>query len=217
MGLSADDLRTALEVLLKLGLSAVLGGAIGWERELHGRPAGVRTHMLMVIGVVLFAEVSKAFGGQDTGRIAAQIVTGVGFLGAGTILRTGMEIKGLTTAASIWCAAAIGMAISVGGAFFVVASVATLLALVTLTVVDNLERRFAPDIHARELLVQVRSREETGPLIERIEKSGGKVEGVRINVLGEGFLLRLRVTGSRNELMQTVLGDVGVMSAEWSD
>ena len=86
----AFDVKTAgiaIDVLIKLGIGAAIGGAIGYEREFHGRPAGIRTHMLMVLGVVLFCEVSKAFAPNDQARIAAQIVTGVGFLGAGTILR----------------------------------------------------------------------------------------------------------------------------------
>jgi len=89
---------------------------VGWEREVHGRPAGMRTHMLLVIGVVLMCEVSRAFSpAGDPARIAAQIVTGVGFLGAGAIMRIGMEVKGLTSAASLWTVTGIGMAVSVGG------------------------------------------------------------------------------------------------------
>ncbi|HXH60720.1 MAG TPA: MgtC/SapB family protein, partial [Fimbriimonadaceae bacterium] len=81
---TSGSLAIVMNVLAKLGLGALLGGAIGFERERSGRPAGIRTHMLLVIGVVLFSEVSKYFGGPDQARIAAQIVTGVGFLGAGT-------------------------------------------------------------------------------------------------------------------------------------
>src|SRR4051794_32828665 len=97
--------QVALAILLKLGLGAILSGFVGWERELHGRPAGVRTHMLVATGVILLCEVSKAFPGQDKSRIAAQIVTGIGFLGAGTIFRMGGEVRGLTSAASVWAIA----------------------------------------------------------------------------------------------------------------
>ena len=143
---TSDSLLAALDILIKLGIGVALGGAIGYEREVHGRPAGIRTHMLVVLGVILFSEVSRVFGG-DQGRIAAQIVTGIGFLGAGTILRLGAEIKGLTTAASIWACAGIGMAVSVGGPFLIVAVAATAMALFTLAVVENFERRIAPASH----------------------------------------------------------------------
>src|SRR4051794_33486755 len=125
----------ALAALIKLGIGAVLAFFIGWERERSGRPAGIRTHMLVVVGVILFTEVSKGFPGADPSRVAAQIVTGIGFLGAGTILRNGLEIKGLTTAASIWAAAGIGMCVSLGGAYMLIAIAATVLALITLAVV----------------------------------------------------------------------------------
>src|SRR4051794_37987050 len=106
---SPAGLGILTEILLKSVIALVLAAAIGWEREVHGRPAGMRTHMLLVLGVVLFSEASKAFGSQNPDRIAAQILTGVGFLGAGTIMRMGPQVKGLTSAASIWATAAIGV------------------------------------------------------------------------------------------------------------
>src|SRR5579862_6109338 len=123
-GLFAIDqkgLELIFVVLVKLAIGAVLGGLIGWERERGGRAAGIRTHMLIVFGVILFCEVSKVFVGTEPNRIASMIVTGIGFLGAGTIMRVGPEVKGLTTAASIWAVSAIGMSLSVGGAFMTVA------------------------------------------------------------------------------------------------
>jgi putative Mg2+ transporter-C (MgtC) family protein len=140
-----DAWSVLLGALLKLGIAAILGGLIGWERESHGRPAGIRTHMMTVIGVVMFSEVSKHFATGDPTRIAAQIVTGIGFLGAGTILRHGPEIRGLTTAATLWAAAGIGMAVSTGGVYIVIAVAATLLSLFTLEVVERFEKRVNPD------------------------------------------------------------------------
>jgi putative Mg2+ transporter-C (MgtC) family protein len=108
-------------VTLRLGLAAVLGGAIGVERELRDREAGIRTHLLVSLGSALFTLVS-AYGFHefltsgdavvrtDPTRIAAQIVTGIGFLGAGAIIREGLSVRGLTTAATLWVVAAIGMA-----------------------------------------------------------------------------------------------------------
>ena len=105
-----------LELLARLILAAVLGGAIGAERELNDQPAGLRTHMLLTTGACLFTLVSAyGFGrGTDPSRIAAQIVTGIGFLGGGAIVRDGLTVKGVTTAASIWATASVGVAIGAG-------------------------------------------------------------------------------------------------------
>ena len=104
------------ELLARLLLAAVLGGAIGAERELNDQPAGLRTHMLLTIGACLFTLISAyGFGrGTDPSRIAAQIVTGSGFLGGGAIVRHGLTVKGVTTAASIWATASVGVAIGAG-------------------------------------------------------------------------------------------------------
>lgn len=102
-------------MMIRLFLSAVLGGAIGFERESHNRPAGFRTHILVTIGATLIMIVSANMGpNSDPSRMAAQVVSGIGFLGAGTILRTGNNIEGLTTAASLWVCSAIGLAIGSG-------------------------------------------------------------------------------------------------------
>ncbi|HEU4897664.1 MAG TPA: MgtC/SapB family protein [Actinomycetota bacterium] len=109
---------TNFELLGRLLLAAVLGGAIGAERELNDQAAGLRTHMLLTIGACLFTLVSAyGFGGgigTDPSRLAAQIVTGIGFLGGGAIVRHGLTVKGLTTAASIWATASVGVAIGAG-------------------------------------------------------------------------------------------------------
>lgn len=133
-----SSLSESLDLLIKLGIGAVLAALIGWERERSGHVAGVRTHMLVIIGVILFAEAGKAMGGEES-RVAAQVVTGIGFLGAGAILRHGAEIIGLTTAASIWATAGIGMCVSVAGSFLLVAACATVLILITLAVIEKLD------------------------------------------------------------------------------
>ena len=134
-----------LELLGRLLLAAILGGAIGAERELNDQPAGLRTHMLLTIGACLFTLISAyGFGGRtDPSRIAAQIVTGIGFLGGGAIVRDGLTVKGVTTAASIWATASVGVAIGagsyvlgVGGAVLVVGT------LFGLRSADNVLRRW---------------------------------------------------------------------------
>src|SRR5512140_1676985 len=106
----------AIQLVFRLVLAAGLGGAIGLEREYRHKPAGLRTNMLIALGSALFAilsvEVGASAGSPD--RIAAQVVTGIGFLGAGAILRSGQNVHGLTTAATIWVNAAIGMAAGLG-------------------------------------------------------------------------------------------------------
>ena len=108
-------------MIFRIIISALLGGIIGFEREVHGRPAGIRTQMLVCLGSTVFMIISiliavkyKEFGPVDPTRIAAGVVTGIGFLGAGAIIRAGRSIHGLTTAASIWAVSAIGMAIGAG-------------------------------------------------------------------------------------------------------
>ena len=104
------------EILIKVALSLILGGALGMERQYHDKPAGYATNCLICLGATLFTILSQYMGNQggDPGRIAAQIVTGVGFIGAGSILRDGNKISGLTTAAGVWLVAAIGMAVGYG-------------------------------------------------------------------------------------------------------
>lgn len=98
-----------LDIIGRLVLAGLLGGFVGLERELRGYPAGIRTLALVAMGSALFTDVSGLLGGDD--RVAAQIVTGIGFIGAGVIFREGYTVRGITTAATIWSAAAIGMAI----------------------------------------------------------------------------------------------------------
>lgn len=103
------------EMLLRLTVAALIGSMIGYERERAGKPAGLRTHGMVCLGSALFTVVSVfGFGSGDPGRVAAQIVTGIGFLGAGAILHQRRSVQGLTTAASLWVTAAIGLAVGVG-------------------------------------------------------------------------------------------------------
>jgi putative Mg2+ transporter-C (MgtC) family protein len=134
--------ETQIELTQRLVVALGLGAVIGWERELQRMPAGFRTHALVSLGSAIFTVVSAyAFTGplSDPTRIAAQVVTGVGFLGGGAILHYGGTVRGLTTAASLWAVAAVGMA--AGAGLFVVASVSTVLVIVALEVFQRIERR----------------------------------------------------------------------------
>jgi len=106
-----EPLAEQWPVIARLALAALLGAIIGLEREYRGYPAGVRTLALVCLGTALFTEMSSTFAG-DSGRVAAQIVTGIGFLGAGVIMREGLNVRGVTTAATIWTAASVGIAVA---------------------------------------------------------------------------------------------------------
>lgn len=126
-------MSTELEIILRLILAAFLGGILGIEREYVGKPAGMRTYALVTLGATLFTVISNygfSNGVVDPSRVAAQIVTGIGFLGAGIIIFRGMKVEGLTTASGLWVAAAIGMAIGVG--MYIVAVAATFLGVIVI-------------------------------------------------------------------------------------
>lgn len=134
------SLEDQLSASLLLVLAALLGGLIGLDRERREHEAGLRTHMLVCVGACLFTVLSAhAFPGGDPARIASQILPGIGFLGAGTILKYGRNIHGLTTATSIWVTAAVGMA--VGGGEWFLATCATLLVWFVLSVLHGIEKR----------------------------------------------------------------------------
>jgi len=151
-----------IELVFQLLLASLLGGLIGLEREIHGRPAGFRTHLLVSLGSCLFCitsiEFYRIFGnfsgtsaiGVDPGRIAAQVVTGIGFLGAGAIIRDKASVRGLTTAACLWVAAALGISCGIG--LFYLAICVTVVALASLLLLKQVEKRLRKDTY---LLVKV--------------------------------------------------------------
>ncbi|MDA0262815.1 MAG: MgtC/SapB family protein [Chloroflexi bacterium] len=135
-------LSEELEIAARLIMAAVFGAAVGYERRSAVKPAGLRTLSLVAVGSALFTIISAyGFETSDQSRIAAQIVTGVGFLGAGTIIRSNTGVSGLTTAATVWATAAIGMA--VGSGLYIAAASVTLLMLVILYI-------FAPNRHPED-------------------------------------------------------------------
>ena len=149
------SLGTQLDLTARLVIAMVLGAVIGLERELQHMPAGFRTHALVSLGSAIFTVVSAyAFAevGTDPTRIAAQVVSGVGFLGGGAILHYGGTVRGLTTAASLWAVAGVGMA--AGAGLWLVALVGTILVIVALEVFQRLERyasrRFARPVSPQE-------------------------------------------------------------------
>lgn len=132
-----------MDTIVKLIVSAIIGALIGIEREFRNRSAGFRTHILVAMGACLIMIISsEAFSDQNTDptRIAAQVVSGIGFLGAGSIMQNKGSVKGLTTAANIWVCGAIGLAIGAG--MYLEAISATIIALLALTILNSVAKRF---------------------------------------------------------------------------
>src|SRR5438270_13896759 len=175
------------EVLGRVALAAALGAVLGLERELRDREAGLRTHLLVSVGSALFTIVS-AYGfrefltsGQsvvraDPTRIAAQIVTGIGFLGAGAIIRQGLAIRGLTTAATLWVVAAIGLA--AGAGYYSAAVITTGVALVALVPLRAFAYRVVHRFRGVSglLLVALAPGRSAAPVLAAVEEAGGRIE-----------------------------------------
>jgi putative Mg2+ transporter-C (MgtC) family protein len=191
---NVPDLET-WEILWRLAVAAALGGAIGIERELREREAGFRTHMLVSMGAALFTLVSAYAWGDfvfsqasgvtyDPTRIAAQIVTGIGFIGAGAIIRQGLSVRGLTTAATLWLVAAIGMACGAG--FYWAAVIATAISLVSLGPLRVVSRRVGDRTHRRELVVDLEPEATAAPVLAALEQLGVEVTSFSMAAHGDG-------------------------------
>jgi putative Mg2+ transporter-C (MgtC) family protein len=145
--------------VVRLTIALLVGGLIGLERELKGKPAGIRTNMLICVGscllMIISIEIATAAGGPaDPARLAAQVVTGIGFIGAGTIIRSRFQVSGLTTAATIWVLAALGLGIGAG--YLILAAIGTVLIVATLTLVRLVERVLTKrrSSHAVQLILE---------------------------------------------------------------
>ena len=148
-----------LELLLRLIVACVLGGIIGYEREHTNRPAGFRTHILVCVGSALVMVTSEfifdryhTIANIDPARLGAQVISGIGFLGAGTIIRDGFNVRGLTTAASLWAVSCVGIAAGIG--FYEGAVTATVLIFLTLIVLKKAEIKFLEKSHLKTFLVE---------------------------------------------------------------
>ena len=161
-----------LDLMLQLGLAVILGGAVGLERELGGKPAGLRTNILICMGSVLYTKLSIALGvGGDHSRVAAQIVTGVGFIGAGTILHARGAVVGLTSAATIWVVAAIGVALGAGLTLEAVGT--TLLVIVVLQGLGRIERIVERQSLVRRITIHAKPEAHTTEEIETVARRAG--------------------------------------------
>jgi putative Mg2+ transporter-C (MgtC) family protein len=219
------------EILLRVVLAGVLGGAIGLERELREREAGLRTHLLVAVGAALFTMVSAYawtdwhFSNAeglvfDPTRIAAQIVTGIGFLGAGAIIRQGLSIRGLTTAATLWVVAAIGMA--AGAGYYPAAVITTVLVLVTLWPLRRLAFWISTSVRRDEgrLVVELPAGASAASLLEVVEGAGANVRSLAFEDEGETRRVDMQLrTGSGRTaaaLVDALNSAQNVKAARWN-
>lgn len=191
---------TELDMAVRLCLAFVAGGAIGFERSSRRQVAGLRTHVLICVGATLLMLLSiwipEFYLGAksgDPGRIAAQVVSGIGFLGAGAIIRLGNNVKGLTTAASLWLVSALGLAIGAG--LYLAALIALGLSLFTLIALDKVEKRFFPSERNKFLELSFKgSVPDTKKAVEVLEAFGVRVQTIDVEQnLAKGGGSRLRV------------------------
>jgi putative Mg2+ transporter-C (MgtC) family protein len=175
--------------VVRMLVALAIGGAIGLEREFKGKPAGIRTNMLMCFGacliMIISIEVARMRGGTaDPGRIAAQVVTGIGFLGAGTIIRSRFHVAGLTTAATIWVLSALGLA--VGAGYLLLAVIGGLLITLTLTLVGYIERMLKKHHGYYVIQLDLESREGiVGAVLELFARRGITSTTQEINRSGD--------------------------------
>ena len=168
--------RVVSSTIVRLVVAAILGGTIGLERQLRHKPAGLRTNMFICFGAAMFTVLSKQLAGTeaDSARIAAQIIPGIGFIGAGSILHSRGSVTGLTTAATLFVVASVGMA--AGGGLYITAVFATALILVALAVLGNLEGRFG-------LKTSITTFEVTGANAEAMLRDVNRIlEGERLTM-----------------------------------
>ncbi|HUP55285.1 MAG TPA: MgtC/SapB family protein [Methylomirabilota bacterium] len=189
------DFALQVDLSTRMLIAAALGAMIGLEREIHDHPAGMRTHLLVSLGSAIFTELSIfAFTGPpapngslptDTSRVAAQIVSGIGFLGAGAILKFGTSIRGLTTAASLWTTAAIGMAAGAGE--WLIAAVGTFIVVVSLWPLNALLARIRkPGVHDIRLRLEVGRLEALGDVSRLLAERRVEMAGINSQRIGKG-------------------------------
>ncbi len=187
-----------LDLLGVLLLAVLLGGVIGLEREIHGKPAGLRTNILICVGAALFTELSQSIAEYvgDPSRIAAQIVTGVGFLGAGTILHNRGYVVGLTSAATIWLVAAIGMAVGAGAMYEAVGT--TVLVLIVLAVLGRVEVYMTTRQDVSRVTLEIEPEPEQVSYLQSIvEDAGLKLNHLHTEHRGDRIVVEIGMRGPR--------------------
>jgi putative Mg2+ transporter-C (MgtC) family protein len=218
---------TDTQVIVRLLLAVFLGGLVGLEREFHGRIAGFRTHILVCLGSALIMLTSvyiftvyQGVGVVDPSRIAAGVVTGIGFLGAGTILRFKASVRGLTTAASLWAVAGVGLAVGCG--FYTASFTAVILVLVSLFLLTKVESQIVRKDWYKTVIVETKSGAAQLALIRAV-LSNYKAEirdfEIRRTEVPENVLLELNLKLLTNKYDDEIISEImnidGVSKAKW--
>lgn len=202
------------DVLLMIGklvLAGFLGALIGLERDIHGRSAGLRTHLLVAMGATLFMLISQEVSGADPSRIAAQIVSGIGFLGAGAIMKEGITVRGLTTASCLWVVAAVGMAVGVDQVGLAMA--ATFIALFSLSMLNNFDKFFKRESY-RVLTVAIPHDEDSRVILDAINDKHITVLFVDYDHDSDTGICTLRITlrllhkGITDEVFSSIFNNI---------
>jgi putative Mg2+ transporter-C (MgtC) family protein len=216
MAVNVIDLAAQFELSARIIIAAGLGALIGLEREIHGHPAGIRTHMLVALGSAIFTIMSIHGFGQDVDpsrvdptRIAAQIVSGIGFLGAGAILKDGIVIRGLTTAASLWATSAVGL--GAGAGEYIVAVVGSAVILFSLWPINAIVERFrgsaVPDIQLRVELDRI---DLVGRVSDVLQEHRIEIGAISTQRLGKGsYQADLSLRGRRTSAITDALEALG--------
>lgn len=210
-----------LHIGLRLLAAAGMGALIGLDRELSDQPAGLRTHILVAVGAALFTmSGSLAFSAPvDPTRVAAQVVTGIGFLGAGAILRQGTNVRGLTTAAGLWVTAAVGVAVAFG--FWEGAGFATGISVLALFGLKRFERAYLRKLKPGrfEFIVQSASSLRLSAITEFVEANRGKLEQVEDVIDGESrvvtMVMRMPPKATPSEIAEALRKIEGVNDVDW--
>ncbi len=215
-----------LEIIFRLFLASFLGGLVGLEREVHGREAGIRTYLLVSLGSALIMIVSEYLAFQyqgkfpsdvfrvDPGRIAAQAITGIGFLGAGVIIRYKNSIRGLTTAASMWVVCAVGLAI--GSGYYLFGSAVSGIAILSLIGLKGIEKRLSKDWYKEMIIVSEDVEGQIDRVHEVIDRYNIKVTNFNIKrdlqrkEVTFNLRLRLRAVQPDRNTLKEVFGIPGI-------
>lgn len=172
-----------VSTVVRLALALLLGGMLGMERGRKRRPAGLRTYMIVCIASTLVMITSQymteTFGTGDPARMGAQVISGIGFLGAGTIMITSRQVKGLTTAAGLWAAACIGLAVGIG--FYIGAILCAVFVLLTMTLMSKLDTRLHLRSKQINFFAEFLTMDDLGKFIDMIRQNGYKLHDIELN------------------------------------
>ena len=213
-----------VSTVVRLALALLLGGMLGMERGRKRRPAGLRTYMIVCIGSALVMITSQymweVFGTGDPARMGAQVISGIGFLGVGTIMITSRQVKGLTTAAGLWAAACIGLAVGIG--FYSGAVLCALFVLIVMTLMTKLDARIQLRSKQISFFGEFLSMDDLGKFIDMIRQKGYKLHDLELNrvkdsvqdLVGATFWVELDRQMDHVEIIQEFSGFAGVKYLE---